>query len=179
MAEERKRMSVSGIAGMGEAEELSFNNANSNNDPRMTPLTLHDNDEEEDDNMSHNSITAGSRSSRRRNKKRKNKKHISSNDSIGASIKNINPNPYLRKKEIEIDSILSPPLSDESNNNNINLWKLRELALTPGGLVNGKSIDSIWLCVCARVCECVEKRRRERKRDKEKCNAIIMPTNAR
>ena len=167
MAEESKRM-LSGIAGMGEAEELSFNNNNDNNDPRMTPLLLHVNidtntnaEEEQDDNMSYGSMSM-SRSSRRRNK-RKNKKHtICINDSIGASIKNINPNPYLRKKEQEIELILSPPLSDESSST-IDLWKLRELALTPGGLVNGKLVlyfTTRWimyvclLCICVYMYEC-------------------------
>jgi hypothetical protein len=171
---------MSGIAGMGEAEELlsfdMFNNA----DPR-TPLrdknnetntNNNDNDDDEtNNNMSYGSMSYGSmsygsmsmsmnddcsttaggstrsstRSSRRRNK-RKNKENNSSSNSFvsqNSSFLNSNSsviigggnskskNSYLKRKEKEIDFILS-------QSPNIDLWKLRELALTPGGLVNGK-----------------------------------------
>jgi hypothetical protein len=188
---------MSGIAGMGEAEELlSFDMVN-NADPR-TPLrdknnetntndndndndngNGNDNDNDDDDetntntnnNMSYGSMSYGSmsygsmsmsmnddcsttaggstrsstRSSRRRNK-RKNKENNSSSNSFvsqNSSFLNSNSsviigggnskskNPYLKRKEKEIDFILS-------QSPNIDLWKLRELALTPGGLVNGK-----------------------------------------
>jgi hypothetical protein len=181
---------MSGIAGMGEAEELlSFDMVN-NADPR-TPLrdknnetntndndndndngNDNDNDNDDDDetntntnnNMSYGSMSYGSmsmsmtmnddcsttaggsstRSSRRR-RKRKNKEYnssssnsfvsqnsyVSNSNSVIIGIQNNSKNPYLRKKEKEIDFILS-------QSPNIDLWKLRELALTPGGLVNGK-----------------------------------------
>ena len=46
-----------------------------------------------------------------------------------------------RAKADEINLVLSEP--------NVNLWKLRELALTEGGLVNGKNIcDSREFCPC-------------------------------
>jgi hypothetical protein len=188
---------MSGIAGMGEAEELlsfdMFNNA----DPR-TPLrdknnetntndndndngNDNDNDNDDDDetntntnnNMSYGSMSYGSmsmsmnddcsttaggstrsstRSSRRRNK-RKNKENNSSSNSFvsqNSSFLNSNSsviigggnskskNPYLKRKEKEIDFILS-------QSPNIDLWKLRELALTPGGLVNGKFLYNIYI----------------------------------
>jgi hypothetical protein len=72
---------MSGIAGMGEAEELSFDTfGNDNADPRTLLLhvnidTTNTNDDEEDeDEQDDHSTTAGSRSSRRR-QKRKNKKN--------------------------------------------------------------------------------------------------------
>ena len=39
--------------------------------------------------------------------------------------------PYLRHKEQEIADLLAQPVVD--------LWKLRALAISPGGLVNGTS----------------------------------------
>jgi hypothetical protein len=172
---------MSGIAGMGEAEELlSFDMVN-NADPR-TPLrdknnetntNNNDNDDDEtNNNMSYGSMSYGSmsygsmsmsmnddcsttaggstrsstRSSRRRNKRKNKENNSSSSNSFvsqNSSFLNSNSsviigggnskskNPYLKRKEKEIDFILS-------QSPNIDLWKLRELALTPGGLVNGK-----------------------------------------
>ena len=173
---------MSGIAGMGEAEELLSFDIFNNADPR-TPLrdknnetntNNNDNDDDEtNNNMSYGSMSYGSmsmsmsmndddhsataggstrsstRSSRRR-RKRKNKEYnssssnsfvsqnsyVSNSNSVIIGIQNNSKNPYLKRKEKEIDFILS-------QSPNIDLWKLRELALTPGGLVNGKFLYNI------------------------------------
>ena len=63
---------------------------------------------------------------------------------------------YLKTKAEEIELLLSEP--------EIDLWKLRKLALTPGGLVNGKCVLCYTILCYAAVSNKIKPIRRKTKR---------------
>lgn len=159
---------LSGMAGMGEVEELTpsknkNNNTNNNNinttqdddddgvdDVRTTTPTittaailgaplLHPVDrttttmevERQDATIPVPAIPATTERRRRKRRTRNRKSNSSPSDQQQQQQQPQQQTPYLRHKEQEIADILAQPVVD--------LWKLRALAISPGGLVNGTS----------------------------------------
>ena len=106
-------------------------NANTNANTNTTPTTIA--------TTTTNSTTAP----------RNNNITNNNNNSNNNSNKSNNNNLYLQKKAEEIELLLSQP--------DIDLWKLRGLALMPGGLVNGtfrtkNDRKQIWLLIVSHTC---------------------------